>query len=143
MDLRAARPDDLPAVEALLAAQRLPRAGLSAAFRDFIVAADHDDLIGSIGFERHERHGLLRSAAVRDDWKGKGIGALLVQRLLETAKACGLTDLYLLTTTAADWFPRFGFRVIPRDAVPEPVRASVEFTSACPESATVMVRELA
>ena len=143
MDLRAARPDDLPAVESLLAAQQLPREGVGAAFTDFIVAEDLDEVIGSIGFERHARHGLLRSAAVRDDWKGKGVGALLVGRLLETAKACGLTDLYLLTTTAADWFPRFGFREISREAVPEPVRSSVEFTSACPSSATVMVRELA
>ena len=35
-------------------------------------------------------------------------------------------------------FARFGFDVVTRDAVPAAIRASVEFTSACPSSATVM-----
>ena len=50
----------------------------------------------------------------------------------------GLTPLYLLTTTAEDFFPRFGFSRITRQEVPESVRASVEFRSACPASAVVM-----
>lgn len=63
-------------------------------------------------------------------------------QLLESARAEGLADVTLLTTTAADYFTRFGFHVIPRESAPEAVRASVEFREACPETATVMIRAL-
>lgn len=142
MDLRQAQTGDLPAVLSLLGHQKLPTDGVESAIGDFIIAEEDGKLAGTIGLERYGHYGLLRSAAVADGWQGKGVGALLVGRLLETAQACGLTDLYLLTTTAAGYFPRFGFRTIPREAVPEPVQASVEFTSACPSTATAMVREL-
>ncbi|HEY2805626.1 MAG TPA: arsenic resistance N-acetyltransferase ArsN2 [Gemmatimonadales bacterium] len=143
MNLRQAKTDDLPAVSALLEAQRLPLDGVADSIRDYIIAEEKGAVAGTIGLERYERYGLLRSAAVATGWQGKGVGQLLVERLLETAKACGLTDVYLFTTTAERYFPRYGFKVIPREAVPEPVQRSVEFTSACPSSATVMVREIA
>jgi N-acetylglutamate synthase-like GNAT family acetyltransferase len=46
--------------------------------------------------------------------------------------------VYLLTTTAESYFPRFGFVTVPRAAVPEGVRTSIEFRSACPSTATAM-----
>ncbi|MCX5761786.1 MAG: GNAT family N-acetyltransferase, partial [Gemmatimonadetes bacterium] len=55
----------------------------------------------------------------------------------------GIRTLWMLTTTADQWFPRFGFTVTARADVPEPVRASVEFQGACPDSAIVMRRALA
>jgi amino-acid N-acetyltransferase len=45
----------------------------------------------------------------------------------------------LLTTTAEDFFARFGFRRTDRTQVPPSVRESREFQGACPTSATVMV----
>lgn len=50
--------------------------------------------------------------------------------------------MYLLTTTAERYFPSLGFRVTPRDAVPDEIRATGEFKGACPASATVMCRPL-
>jgi N-acetylglutamate synthase-like GNAT family acetyltransferase len=43
--------------------------------------------------------------------------------------------VYLLTTTTAGYFPRFGFARIARAEVPSSVQESVEFTAACPASA--------
>jgi amino-acid N-acetyltransferase len=48
----------------------------------------------------------------------------------------------LLTTTAAEWFPRFGFVRTTREAVPMAVTASVEFQGVCPASAVVMQKVL-
>ncbi len=48
----------------------------------------------------------------------------------------------LLTTTAEDWFPRFGFVRIARDAVPAALHASAELRGACPASAAVMQKPL-
>jgi amino-acid N-acetyltransferase len=50
--------------------------------------------------------------------------------------------LYLLTTTAEHYFPRFGFTEVGRDAVPQEIRDTLEFRSACPESAVAMARPL-
>ena len=50
--------------------------------------------------------------------------------------------LYLLTTTAEGYFPKFGFERITRAEVPPSVQASVEFATACPASAIVMRKRL-
>jgi amino-acid N-acetyltransferase len=47
-----------------------------------------------------------------------------------------------LTTTAEHFFPKFGFERIARADVPSSVQRSVEFTSVCPASATVMRKPL-
>ena len=142
MTLRPATAADLPAVVALLEANRLPTAGLAAPLDGFLVAEDGGALVGVIGLERYADVGLLRSAAVDAARRGSGVGRMLIERLLADAAARGVKAIYLRTTTAEDYFPRFAFEKVPRDAVPAPVRASVEFTSACPEAATVMMRQV-
>ena len=37
-----------------------------------------------------------------------------------------------------EYFPKFGFRKIHRDKTPEEIKKSTEFSSVCPDSATVM-----
>jgi amino-acid N-acetyltransferase len=51
--------------------------------------------------------------------------------------------VFLLTTTAEGFFPRFGFEAVRHADVPASVQASVEFQSACPASAIVMRKRLA
>jgi amino-acid N-acetyltransferase len=48
--------------------------------------------------------------------------------------------LYLLTTTAENYFPAFGFTAIPRDSVPDEIQTTSEFKDICPSSAIVMRR---
>jgi amino-acid N-acetyltransferase len=71
-------------------------------------------------------------------YRGSGIGRELVLAALRLARSAGVPAVYLLTTTAEEYFPRFGFERIAREDVVPAVRASYEFTSACPSSATVM-----
>jgi len=141
--LRAARPDDRPAAEALLGALDLPLAGLDACFSTIWVAEAADGpLVGLAGIELYPDGALLRSVAVHPDWRGTGLGRALIGRALDGARAAGARDAYLLTTTAERWFPRFGFVAIARDEVPPGVRQSVEFREACPASAVVMHRTI-
>jgi amino-acid N-acetyltransferase len=137
-DVRSATDSDYPAVIALLEAAGLPTAGVPGALGDFLVADAGDGLAGAIGLERYGPDALLRSAVVRPGRQGAGIGAALVRALLDRARDGGLREIYLLTTTAERWFPRFGFVQIEREQVPDAVRASVEFREACPASAAVM-----
>lgn len=138
--LRAARSDELPAVEALLVENNLPVLGVADDFGDFIVAEHEGRIIGVTGLERCGDDGLLRSAVVASDWRGKGVGAALVERVIETAEDSGVRGLYLLTTTAERYFPAFGFTAVPRESVPAGIRGTSEFTTACPASAVVMAR---
>lgn len=147
--LRAATAADLPAVERLLAEVDLPDAGIAPLFEtraaDFVVADDPrraGELAAVAGMEVCCNDALLRSVAVRPEWRAVGLGHQLVWRVVSDAERRGLRALYLLTMTAERYFPRFGFARVDRAAVPADIRSTVEFRSACPASATVMARPL-
>lgn len=140
--IRPATPADLPRVEQLLTDSSLPLTGVREALKDFVVAEAGDDLVGVAGLEVCCNDALLRSVAVRPEWRSKGVGRALVTRAISDAESRGLRALYLLTTTAERYFPSFGFKQITRDEVPDDVRKTNEFTTACPASATVMRRSV-
>jgi N-acetylglutamate synthase-like GNAT family acetyltransferase len=141
MKLRPATKADLAAVENLLSVNDLPTEGVAENFTQFLVADDQGVIVGAIGLEKFGSTALLRSAVVANEHRGSGIGQRLVNELLERAAQNGLAQLYLLTTTAEDYFARFGFAPTTRSAVPHAVKASAEFRGACPDTATVMVRD--
>src|SRR5213082_785658 len=142
MQIRSARRSDLPAVESLLAESDLPTEGVRDNFSSFVVADDRGAIAGAVGFEKYGSVALLRSAVVAPDHRGTGVGRKLVEQLLERAEEAGIDDLYLLTTTAEKYIPRFGFTRTTRATVPDAVKASAEFRGACPDSAVVMTRPL-
>ena len=140
--LRSAVSDDLAAVERLLVASSLPVIGVAEALPNFVVAESDGRLVGVVGLEICCEYALLRSTAVAPEWRDRGLGRQLVERIIAQAEARGICALYLLTTTADRYFPSFGFAKTTRDAVPAPVQQTAEFQSACPASATVMCLEL-
>src|SRR5437764_3709590 len=142
-ELRAARAGDLPAIERLLTKSQLPLAGVAESLPGFVVAESDGTIVGTAALESCCDNALLRSVAVAPEWRSRGLGRALVSRVIADAEARGLNALYLLTTTAKQYFPSFGFTPITRDAVPEDVRSTEEFQSACPASAVVMCRQCA
>jgi amino-acid N-acetyltransferase len=142
MQIRNARNGDLAAVEDLLSASDLPLDGVRENFSNFIVAEDDGEIAGAIGLEEFGSFALLRSAVVSPGHRGSGVGRQLVEQLLENAEETGIEEVYLLTTTAEQYFPRFGFTRTTRSAVPNSVKASVEFQGACPDTAVVMTRRI-
>jgi arsenite methyltransferase len=142
--VRDARVNDLAPVKNLLAAAQLPVDGVEDQFGDaYAVAEENGQLLGAVGIERYGTYGLLRSAVVAPDQRGRGIGEALVFDRIDWSMRQQLDALYLLTTTASDYFPRFGFARVERDSVPSEVQASAEFASICPSSAIVMQMQLA
>ena len=142
MKIRKARKSDLPAVEQLLTASKLPLEGVRDHFADFIVAEDNNGIEGAVGLEKYDSVALVRSAVVAPEHRGSGVGRRLVEQVLERAEEDGIDELYLLTTTAEKYFPRFGFTPTTRAAVPQELKSSAEFRGACPETAVVMKRRL-
>jgi amino-acid N-acetyltransferase len=138
--IRPAGRADLTGIEDLLEVSDLPLVGVEEHLGYYLVAEEGGRILGVIGLEPYGKDGLLRSAAVHPDWRGRGLGNSLVSRLIAEAEARGIRTLYLLTTTAEQFFPRFGFQRTTRESVPEQVRGSAEFQGACPASAVVMER---
>ncbi len=136
--IRPATPRDWPGIERLLHARSLPLEGASEHLERFLVAEQGATVVGCVGLERYGPLGLLRSLAVDEGISGRGVGTELVRALLARAPRLGVDALYLLTTTAADYFPRFGFEPLPRSALPDALSASAELRGACPASAVAM-----
>ena len=143
IQIRAATETDLTAIETLLTESQLPTAGVKESLGTFLVAEANDHLVGVVGMEYCGRFGLLRSTAVRPEWRSRHVGKRLVERIIAQAEARGIHALYLLTTTAERYFPSFGFQLTEREAVPAEIRATGEFREACPDTAAVMCLPLA
>ncbi len=141
--IEAATDRDLPHVRSLLAQHHLPLDGVDDHVRTMLVARDGSRLVGTAALEIYPDGALLRSVAVDQAEQGRHIGHQLTEAALRLAKTLGVKTVFLLTTTAERFFPRFGFEQIARDDVPASVRGSAEFTSACPQSAIVMRKRLA
>jgi amino-acid N-acetyltransferase len=136
--MRRATPHDWPKIAALLATADLPLDGAEAHLSDFFLAFREDVLIGTAGLERYGDTALLRSVAVASTERGHRLGKALVQQVLAYAASLEVRQVVLLTTTAADFFLRFGFQPISRAEFPMTAQASVEFQEVCLATATGM-----
>src|SRR5262244_3548539 len=136
--VRPASAEDWPAIEQLLRLRERPADGARSQLEGFLAVEEDGVLVGCAGLEQYGDVGLLRSVAVAETLAGRGLGRQLVTSSIDLARQRRLRDLYLLTTTAADYFPRFGFEPLPREALPAVLSASEELRGACPASAIAM-----
>ena len=140
--IEAASPADAAAVLRLLAQSHLPLDGLEDHLATTLVARQDGQIVGSAALEMYPEGALLRSVAVAPVLQGHGLGQELTDAAIRLARDLQVPAIYLLTTTAERYFPKFGFERIQRADVPSTVQTSIEFTSACPSSATVMRKSL-
>jgi amino-acid N-acetyltransferase len=133
---------DLQAVHDLLARRNLPLDGVDDHVRTMLVAKDGSQIVGTAALELYSEGALLRSVAVDANQQGRRLGSRLTEAALRLARTHGVAEVFLLTTTAERFFPRFGFEPIARADVPSSVQASIEFRSACCASALVMRKRL-
>lgn len=136
--IEKAREQDTDEVLGFLRVNALPADGLLDHLPTMLVARQNGHVVGSAALEVYPDGVLLRSVAVAPNLQGGGVGRQLTDAAIQLARDVGAPAMYLLTTTADRYFPKFGFERIERQEVPAGVRASVEFTSACPSTATVM-----
>jgi amino-acid N-acetyltransferase len=137
-----AAPGDASAILELITKAGLPIDGLVDHLGTALVARVDRRVVGCAALEVYRDGALLRSVAVDPRARGRLIGHRLTEAALEMARSLGVPAVYLLTTTAEGFFPRFGFHPVERADVPVDVRESVEFRSACPSTAVVMRRAL-
>jgi amino-acid N-acetyltransferase len=131
-------------VSELLARSQLPLDGVPATLDHFFVATRGEQIVGVAGLEMPRgATALLRSVAVDAGERNTGIASRLVNRVIAHAGSARVTSIYLLTTTAAEYFARRGFQLVDRTSVPASLRETAEFTHACPASAVAMVLDVA
>lgn len=131
-------------VKKLLAACKLPSADLEGEhFEHFFGCGEEADPKGVVGVELYGEFGLLRSLAVDQTARRRGCGKRLVKEAEQYAAGRGVQSLYLLTTTADEYFAAMGYMRVDRAQVPEAIRNTREFSSLCSSSSRVMVKDLA
>ena len=141
--IRTPRPDDLPALKALLAASGLPSEDIAVSHLEhFIILAGSGRVVGSIGLEKFGADALLRSLAVDTMMRGEGYGVRLLQEIEAHALRNGVRTLYLLTTSADHFFEHHGYQRLDRSAVPESIRKTTQFAHLCPSSALCLYKSL-
>ena len=109
---------------------RIEEMGLDdAAFRsrDYVIAIDEDS-DEKAGFGRlrvhknEERSDVceLTGIGVLEDWRGQGVGAHVLERLVQSAGDAGFEAVYSLTP-AAEYLSQFGFEPVSEDELPTPL----------------------
>ena len=133
---------DLEPVKQLLAECELPNEDVDRHLGYFMLARSGEGLAGAVGLELLGTSGLFRSLAVRPEHRGKGLGTSLCHHMFTRARSSGIAKLYLLTQGAEGFFRKMNFTPIERKAAPPGIRATAEFRTLCPESATLMAKDL-
>lgn len=138
------RTDDtaLSYVESLLEENGLPSADVRTNPGRFYVGYDGGDRVGIGGVEIYGTDGLLRSVVVERSERGNGFGAAMCEALEAKARADGVETLYLLTTTALEFFATRGYAEIERSDAPATIRQTTEFEDLCPATAACMKKFL-
>ena len=133
----------LSSAKALLEAADLPTADLTEQHCEhFFYLGSDESPSGLVGLEIYGEVALLRSLVVAPGVRRAGAGSALVSHAEQTARSAGVRVIYLLTTTAEEFFAKRGYRRAIRDAAPPAIRATREFAGICPASSAFMTRTL-
>lgn len=131
-------------VTRLLGEARLPVADLAGrSMDDFFGCGAARAPQGVVGIELKGEDALLRSLVVEPAARGRGCASALVARAERHARERGARRIYLLTTSAADFFSHLGYKRVDRHEAPESIRETSEFSLLCPVSSVLMLKEVA
>jgi N-acetylglutamate synthase-like GNAT family acetyltransferase len=99
--------------------------------RDYVIAVDEESNARA-GFGRIRVHAEedrevceLTSIGVLDGWRGQGVGAHVVERLVDSAEAEGFEHVYSLTSSH-EYLSQFGFEAVAAEELPEALQRRLE-----------------
>jgi amino-acid N-acetyltransferase len=130
-------------IKNLLGACGLPSDDIhSSQIGNFFIIQDSGHVVGSVGLEICGEFGLMRSLTLSESLRGQGLGTQLVEHIEGYARSKKIKSIYLLTTSADQFFARLGYQITVREYAPAPLQGTTEFESICPASAVCMFKEL-
>jgi amino-acid N-acetyltransferase len=123
--IRRALAADEPAIQRLVRSERLNPHHLY--FQNFVVAVAGDELIGASQIRRHRDGSLeLGSIVVAPPWRGQGISAALIDRLLDDERGA----VHAITRRRhADRYARWGFSPVSAREAPAAIRRNYRIGS--------------
>lgn len=133
--------EDTDSVIELLKESELPFEDIDEHYDNYIAIKENMKVIGVVGLETYSGIGLLRSLAVDKLYRNRGLGKRLAYRIEAYAKSVYINELYLLTTTADNFFKKIGFEAVERAKLPDDIKNTKEFISICPVSAICMRKQ--
>jgi N-acetylglutamate synthase-like GNAT family acetyltransferase len=100
--------------------------------RDYVIAVDEESNARA-GFGRIRVHKdddgnevcELTSIGVLDGWRGQGVGAHVIERLVDSAEAEGFGHVFSLTSEH-EYLAQFGFEGVSKDDLPEQLQGRLE-----------------
>jgi len=130
---------DFEYIVALLNQSNLPTIDLKISnMQDFYVAIVDGDIVGVGGIDMQDNMAFVRSFAVKSEYQGQGVAHKIYNTIEDEAKRSGISQFYLLSETATQYFEKFGFKIIQRDTAPQWVQQSTQFSGICPQSTALM-----
>ena len=142
INIMPATQNDIPSITTLLLGANLPPDDLKRWIDKFLVLSIGGKTVGCIGLEDWDNVGLLRSFVISEEYRSKGLGMKLYNKLITIAKEMNLSPIVLLAKGASDFFEKNGFKFINRKEAPESVKNSIQFKLEKCEVYKVMKLEL-
>ena len=141
MNIVPASQNSFSAAIALLQKNNLPTEDLDPGKQLFVVEEGHE-VIATIAVEYDYNNALLRSLSVSEDKRRTGIGAKLVRFVEDYVAKQGVQNIFLLTTTASQFFSGRGYKIVDRSDVPDFIKNTKEYSVICASSSTLMKKSL-
>jgi amino-acid N-acetyltransferase len=141
MNIVPASQNSFSAAIELLKKNNLPTEDINPGTQLFVVE-EGDEVIATVAVEYDYNDALLRSLSVSEDKRSSGIGAELVDFIEDYVSKQGVRTIYILATTAANFFSRRGYTLIDRSNVPQFIKDTKEYSVICASSSTLMRKVL-
>lgn len=125
----------------LLKKNNLPTEDINPGTQLFVVE-EENNVVGTVAVEYNFNEALLRSLSVSEEKRNAGIGLMLVEFIEDYVQKQGVKSIYLLTTTAENFFLKRGYQKTDRNAVPDFIKNTKEYSVLCSSSSTLMKKAL-
>lgn len=141
MNIVPASQNSFTAAIDLLKKNNLPTEDITSGTQLFVVE-EGDEVVATVAVEYDYNDALLRSLSVSEEKRKSGIGAELVSFIEDYVQKQGVQNIFLLTTTAADFFSKRGYKIIDRSNVPDFIKNTKEYSVICALSSALMKKKL-
>ncbi len=89
--------------------------------RDYLVIEEEGEIVGVCALHIYDDElAEIRSLAVAEEWKGRGLGRTLVEKALEEARDLGVKRVFTLTYVP-EFFEKLGFSRIDKTLLPQKI----------------------
>ncbi|KEA46246.1 N-acetyltransferase [Campylobacter mucosalis] len=125
IELKKPKPKDVPAMQKMVAKEVanaiiLPRSDdeVSTNIRSYTIATNDNEIIGYAALHFHTVNlAEVRSLVVSDEYRGQGVGSMIVKKILDEAREYEIAQVFTLTYKKS-FFEKLGFYEIEKTQLP-------------------------